>query len=77
MLSKDFVNLVIISCAIAIPLAWYFLHGWLQKYTYRTEISWWIFVAAGMGAMLITLITVSYQAIKAALANPVTSLRSE
>ncbi|HET7000903.1 MAG TPA: ABC transporter permease [Puia sp.] len=77
MLSKDFVNLVIISCAIAIPVAWYFLHQWLQKYPYRTEISWWIFLVAGMGAMAITLITVSYQAIKAALMNPVTSLRSE
>lgn len=77
MLSKDFVNLVIISCAIAIPLAWYFLHQWLQKYTYRTDISWWIFLLAGLGAMVITLATVSYQAIKAALTNPVSSLRSE
>jgi len=77
MLSKDFVNLVIISCAIAIPVAWYFLHQWLQKYPYRTEISWWIFLVAGMGAMAITLLTVSYQAIKAALMNPVSSLRSE
>ncbi len=77
MLSKDFVNLVIISCAIAIPLAWYFLHQWLQKYTYRTNISWWIFVLAGMGAMVITLLTVSFQAIKAAMMNPVTSLRTE
>jgi putative ABC transport system permease protein len=77
MLSRDFVTLVIISCAIAIPLSWYFLHQWLQKYTYRTEISWWIFVLAGIGAMAITLMTVSYQAIKAALLNPVSSLRSE
>ena len=77
MLSKEFVDLVIISCAIAIPLAWYFLHQWLQKYPYRTEISWWIFFVAGMGAMAITLITVSYQAIKAAVMNPVSSLRSE
>jgi ABC-type antimicrobial peptide transport system permease subunit len=77
MLSKDFVNLVIISCAIAIPISWYFLHQWLQKYTYRTDISWWIFLVAGMGAMVITLITISYQAIKAALMNPVNSLRSE
>jgi ABC-type antimicrobial peptide transport system permease subunit len=77
MLSKDFVTLVIISCAIAVPVAWYFLHQWLQKYTYRTDISWWIFILAGMGAMVITLLTVSYQAIKAALMNPVTSLRTE
>ena len=77
MLSKDFVTLVIISCAIAIPIAWYFLHKWLEQYAYRTDISWWIFVLAAIGAMVITLITVSYQAIKAALANPTSSLRSE
>ncbi len=77
MLSKDFVQLVIISCVIAIPVAWYFLHQWLQKYSYRTDISLWIFVAAAFGAMVITLMTVSYQAIKAAIANPVKSLRSE
>ncbi|MEO6673802.1 MAG: ABC transporter permease [Ginsengibacter sp.] len=77
LLSKDFVALVIISCLIAIPIAGYFLSGWLQKYNYRTEISWWIFVAAGVGALIITLLTVSFQAIKAALANPVKSLRTE
>jgi len=77
MLSRDFVTLVIISCAIAIPVAWYFLHQWLLKYTYRTEISWWIFGVAGFGALVITLVTVSYQAIKAARMNPVNSLRSE
>jgi len=77
MLSKDFVLLVIISCFIAIPAAYYFLESWLKKYEYRTEISWWIFATAGMGALVITLLTVSYQAIKAALMNPVNSLRSE
>ena len=77
MLSKEFLVLVIVSCAFAIPIAWYFLHQWLQKYTYRTEISWWIFILAGLGALIITLLTVSYQAIKAALMNPVSSLRSE
>ena len=77
MLSKDFVSLVIISCVIAIPVAWYFLNQWLQKYEYRTGISWWIFAVAVMGAMSITLLTVSYQAIKAALKNPVRSLRTE
>ena len=77
LLSKDFVLLVLLSCAIAIPIAYYFLHEWLQKYEYRTEISWWIFAAAGIGALLITLITVSFQAIKAAIANPVKSLRTE
>jgi len=77
MLSKDFVILVVISCLIAIPVAYYFLHNWLQNYEYRTEISWWIFAAAGIGALVITLLTVSFQAIKAAMANPVKSLRSE
>ena len=77
MLSKDFVVLVLISCFIASPLAWYFLNGWLQHYQYHTDISCWIFVAACAGAMTITLITVSMQAIKAAVANPVKSLRSE
>ena len=77
LLSKEFVALVILSCLIAIPLAWYFLHAWLQKYEYRTIISWWIFAVTGAGALGITLLTVSYQAIQAALANPVNSLRTE
>ncbi|MEP7141914.1 MAG: ABC transporter permease [Ferruginibacter sp.] len=77
LLSKDFVVLVIISLLIAAPTAYYFMHSWLQNYQYRTEISWWIFAAAGGGALVITLITVSMQAIKAALANPVKSLRTE
>ncbi len=77
LLSKDFVQLVILSMLIATPLAWYFLHSWLQNYAYHTEISVWIFCAAGLGAILITLFTVSFQAVKAALANPVKSLRSE
>jgi putative ABC transport system permease protein len=77
MLSKDFVLLVIISCAIAVPLAWYFLNNWLQKYEYRTQISWWVFALAIGGALVITLLTVSFQAIKAAIANPVKSLRTE
>jgi putative ABC transport system permease protein len=77
MLSKDFVALVVISCCIAIPIAWYFLHQWLQQYEYRTEISWWVFAAAGFGALFITLLTVSFQAVRAALANPVKSLRTE
>jgi len=77
LLSKDFVLLVIISCLIATPLAWWFMHNWLLKYSYRTGISVWVFVVSGFGAMIITLLTVSFQAIKAALANPVKSLRSE
>jgi putative ABC transport system permease protein len=77
MLSKDFVLLVLLACVIAIPLAYYFLHQWLQGYEYRTELSWWIFAVAIGGALLITLLTVSFQALKAAITNPVKSLRSE
>jgi putative ABC transport system permease protein len=77
LLSKDFLGLVILSCLIAIPVAYYYLNEWLQKYQYRTEISWWIFAVAIGGAIFITIITVSFQAIKAAIANPVKSLRTE
>ncbi len=77
LLSKDFVVLVVISCIISAPVAYYFLNGWLQKYEYRTEVSWWIFVLASFGALVITLMTVSYQAIRAALLDPVKSLKSE
>lgn len=77
LLSREFLLLVLISCLIAGPVAWYFMNGWLEKYTYRTEISWWIFAVSALGAILVTLVTVSFQAIKAALLNPVRSLRSE
>ena len=77
LLSTEFVVLVVISCCIATPLAWYYLHQWLQKYEYRTGISWWIFAVAAIGALVITVATVSYQAIRAALASPVKSLRTE
>ena len=77
MLSKDFVVLVLISCAVATPIAYYFLGNWLMSYEYHTEISWWLFIATSGGALVITLLTVSYQAIKAAMMNPVRSLRSE
>ena len=77
LLSRDFVVLVVISLVIAIPTAYYLMHHWLQNYQYRTEIAWWVFAVAGMAAVAITLLTVSYQSIKAALANPVASLRSE
>ncbi len=77
LLSKDFILLVIISLIIAIPVAYLFMHNWLQNYQYRTELSWWIFATAGLGALIITLLTVSFQAIKAALSNPVKSLRTE
>ncbi|HEX8037895.1 MAG TPA: ABC transporter permease [Chryseosolibacter sp.] len=77
MLSKDFLWLVAISLLLAMPAAWYLMSNWLEKYQYRSTMAWWIFAAAGAGALAITLLTVSYQSIKAALANPVKSLRSE
>jgi len=75
--SKDFLKLVILSILMAAPAAYLFMHGWLQRYPYRTDLSWWIFAAASAGALIITLLTVSWHSVKAALANPVESLRSE
>ncbi|HEX5153736.1 MAG TPA: ABC transporter permease [Parafilimonas sp.] len=77
LLSKEFIVLVLISCVIASPVAFYYLHNWLQQYDYRITISPFVFVIAGIAAVLITIITISFQAIKAAVANPVKSLRTE
>jgi putative ABC transport system permease protein len=77
MLSKDFLKFVLIATLIAWPLAWFAVHKWLQDYAYRITISWWVFILAGFIACLIALATVSFQAIKAAIANPVKSLRTE
>jgi ABC-type antimicrobial peptide transport system permease subunit len=77
LLSKEFLKLVTLSCLIAFPLAWWFMSIWLKDYGYRTAIHWWVFVLAGIAAFLIALLTVSFLAIRAALANPVNSLRSE
>jgi len=77
LLSKEFVILVGIAFLIASPLAWYGMHKWLQSFAYRIDIEWWVFALAGVSAMGIALLTVSFQAIKAALANPVKSLRTE
>jgi len=77
LLSRDFVGLVALSFLIALPLAWYVMSGWLRHYPYRVTISVWVFVMTMAAAMLITLATVSYQAIRAAMANPVKSLRTE
>jgi putative ABC transport system permease protein len=77
MLSRDFIGLVILSCIIASPIAYYFLHNWLQKYDYRITIGPWIFLVAGGISLVIAIITVSFQAVKAALANPVKSIRTE
>jgi len=77
LLSKEFVLLVVISCVLAIPTAYYYMTNWLQQYDYRTKVSWDICAVAALGALAITILTVSFQAIKAAIMNPVKSLRSE
>ena len=77
MLSKDFLVLVVIAAIIAFPVAWWAMHSWLLDFAYRVKIGWWVFVAAGVAALVIALITISFQSIKAAIANPVRSLRTE
>ena len=77
LLSKDFITLVTVALVIASPLAYYIMSGWLQKFPYRTSLGWDVFMIACVGALIITLITVSFQAIRAATANPVKSLRTE
>jgi putative ABC transport system permease protein len=77
LLSKDFLKLVVIALLIASPLAWYFMHRWLEGFAYRINIGWSVFLITAIGAMLVALVTVGVQAVKAAVANPVTSLRTE
>lgn len=77
MLSKDFAKLVLIAAVIAFPVSWWFMNKWLQDFAYRVDIGWWVFVVAGVAALFIALLTVSVQAIRAAMANPVKSLRTE
>jgi len=77
LLSKDFILLVGISFIIASPIAWFAMNHWLESYTYRIHIEWWVFALAGLVSVIISLVTVSYQSIKAALANPAKSLRTE
>ncbi|MES1161346.1 MAG: FtsX-like permease family protein, partial [Bacteroidota bacterium] len=77
MLSKDFLRLVTLSALIAFPLAWIAMHSWLQSFAYRVGLSWWIFILAWLISLLITMLTISFQAIRAAHANPVQTLRSE
>lgn len=77
LLTKEFIALVVIAFIIATPVAWHFMNEWLQQYEYRTTIDWWIFAVAGLAALFITLLTVSFHTIKAALTSPVQSLRSE
>jgi ABC-type antimicrobial peptide transport system permease subunit len=77
MLSKEFFRLTLIAVLIAFPLAWWAMNNWLQSFAYRIKISPFVFVIAGFSVMLITFLTIGFQAIKAAVANPVKSLRSE
>ena len=77
LLSKDFVKLVLISIFLASPIAWYFMHQWLQDFAHRIDVSWWIFALAGLSTVTIALITVSFHAIKAAFRNPIKNLRTE
>ena len=77
LLSKDFLKLVILAALIAFPVAWLAMHKWLQDFAYRINIPWWIFLSAGVIAALVALVTISFQAIKAAVANPVKNLRTE
>ena len=76
-LAKDFLILVLIAFVVAVPFTWWIMHNWLHEFAYRINIDWWIFLIAGAIAIAIALITVSFQAIKAAVANPVKSLRTE
>ena len=77
LLNREFAVLVLLSCAVAFPVAWWIMNDWLSNYQYHTDLNWWIFALAGGGALLIALLTVSSQAVKAALTNPTRSLRSE
>ena len=77
MLSKDFILLVLIAIAVAVPISWWAMHKWLQGFAYHQNVQWWIIVVAGLGAVVIAFVTISFQSIKAALTNPVKSLRSE
>jgi predicted permease len=77
LLSREFLQLVALSCLVAFPLAWWVMNSWLASYAYRTAIHWWVFAGVGLGALAIALLTVSFQALKAALASPVKTLRAE
>jgi putative ABC transport system permease protein len=77
LLSKDFIKLVVVSLVLASPVAWYFMNKWLESFAYRIHIAWWMFAVAAILAMMLALVTVSFQAVKAALSNPVQNLRTE
>ena len=77
LISKEFIILILIAFAVATPVGYYFIHKWLQDFAYRIDIGWWMFPLAGIVVIIIALVTLSYQAIKAAVANPAKSLRTE
>jgi putative ABC transport system permease protein len=77
LLSKDFLQLVLVAFLLATPIAWWAMHVWLQDFAYHIQLEWWVFLLAGVLALLIALVTVSFQALKVAVANPVRSLRTE
>ena len=77
MLSKDFLKMVVVSIIIVFPIAWWAMSKWLQDFAYRVDIAWWVFGLAALVIIVIALLTISFQAIKAAIANPVKSLRTE
>jgi len=77
MLSQDFLKLILIAAVITFPIAWWAMQKWLSDFAYRVNIGWWVFVVAAMAAILIALIAISFHSIKAAIANPVKSLRTE
>ena len=77
LLSKDFVRLVLIAFIVAVPVTWWIMYNWLQQFVYRINIGWWVFAVAGIFAVVVALTTIGFQTIKAAIANPVKSLRTE
>ncbi|MCY7328554.1 MAG: ABC transporter permease, partial [Saprospiraceae bacterium] len=77
LLARDFLQLVVVAIVIASPIAYWVMDQWLADFKYRIDIQWWVFVLAGLGAIAIAFLTVSFQSVKAALANPIKSLRSE
>ncbi len=77
LLSKDFLKVVVLALLIASPIAWYFMNNWLQDFAYRINISWWVFALAGLIAIIVAFLTISFKALKAANANPVKNLRTE
>jgi ABC-type antimicrobial peptide transport system permease subunit len=77
LLSKDFIKLILIAFCIAAPFAWFFMHGWLQQFAFQIDLSWWMFALAGGAALLMAMLTIGYQAMRATMVNPAKNLKSE